>query len=60
MRQSGLPALRLASLSNIRILEQARAEAQSLFDQDPALSRLEHQALAEQVTIFWQQAGELQ
>ena len=58
VRQSGLPALRLASLSNVRVLEQARAEAQSLFEDDPALSKTEHQALAEQVTIFWQEVGD--
>jgi ATP-dependent DNA helicase RecG len=58
IRQSGLPALRMASLSNVRTLEQARAEAQSLFEEDPALSRPEHQALAEQVTAFWNKAGE--
>lgn len=58
VRQSGLPALRLASLSNARILEQARAEALSLFEADPALSRPEHQALSEQVELFWHRAGE--
>ncbi len=58
VRQSGLPALRLASLSNVQILEQARAEAQALFEDDPALSRPENQALAEQVSLFWQAVGE--
>jgi ATP-dependent DNA helicase RecG len=53
VRQSGLPELRLASLSNIRILEQARIEAQALFREDPALSKPEHQPLAEQVARFW-------
>ena len=58
VRQSGLPALRLASLSNVQILEQARAEAQALFEDDPALSMPENQALAEQVSLFWQAVGE--
>jgi ATP-dependent DNA helicase RecG len=54
VRQSGIPALRLAQLSNVRILELARGEAQTIFDQDPTLSQPEHQALAEQVSRFWQ------
>jgi ATP-dependent DNA helicase RecG len=58
VRQSGLPTLRLASLSNVHTLEQARAEAKALFEQDPTLSQPEHQPLAEQVARFWQAAGE--
>jgi ATP-dependent DNA helicase RecG len=49
-----MPTLRLARLSNVHILEQARAEAQTLFEQDPTLSLPEHQALADQVSRFWQ------
>jgi ATP-dependent DNA helicase RecG len=53
VRQSGLPSLRLASLSNVRVLEQARAEAQAIFQEDPTLSKPEHRALAAQVSRFW-------
>jgi ATP-dependent DNA helicase RecG len=59
VRQSGLPALRLASLSNVQILEQARAEARALFRGDPTLSQPEHRLLAEQLSSFWQEKGEL-
>ncbi len=59
VRQSGLPALRLANLSNVQVLEEARAEALALFDQDPALEQPEHRPLAEQVARFWQEKGEL-
>jgi len=59
VRQSGLPALRLASLSNVAILEQARAEAQALFREDPSLSRSAHALLREQVSLFWERAGDL-
>jgi ATP-dependent DNA helicase RecG len=59
VRQSGLPALRLASLSNVQILEQARAEAQTLFQDDPKLSKPEHELLGEQVGRFWEGRGEL-
>ena len=58
-RQSGLPALRLASLSNVAILEQARAEAQALFKEDPTLSNPEHLLLGEQVSRFWKDKGDL-
>jgi ATP-dependent DNA helicase RecG len=59
VRQSGLPALRLANLSNVAILEQARAEAQALFELDPSLSLPEHRPLGEQVSRFWKDKGEL-
>jgi len=59
IRQSGLPELRLASLSNVQVLEQARSEAQLLFSSDPTLSQPEHRLLAEKVTLFWQSKGEL-
>jgi ATP-dependent DNA helicase RecG len=58
VRQSGLPALRLASLSNLKVLEQARAEAQTIFRDDPTLSEPEYQPLSEQVARFWQGKGE--
>jgi ATP-dependent DNA helicase RecG len=59
VRQSGLPALRLASLSNIAILEQARAEAQTLFQEDPSLKKAEHLLLGEQVSRFWKDKSDL-
>jgi ATP-dependent DNA helicase RecG len=59
IRQSGLPSLRLASLSDVRTLEQARSEALTLFRKDPALSQPEHQALKEQVARFWRVTADL-
>jgi ATP-dependent DNA helicase RecG len=59
VRQSGLPALRLARLSNVQILEQARGEALKIFEKDPALSEEGHQPLAEQVARFWEGKGNL-
>lgn len=58
-RQSGLPELRWAKLSDIRTLELARQEAQILFAQDPELTLPEHQLLARKVAEFWQGRGEL-
>jgi ATP-dependent DNA helicase RecG len=59
VRQSGLPTLRLASLSNVKILEEARAEAQAIYERDQILSRPEHKLLAEQVAQFWEGYGDL-
>jgi ATP-dependent DNA helicase RecG len=58
-RQSGLPDLRLAGLGDVRILEQARNEAQTLFREDPDLSKPEHRLLARKVKEFWRGEGDL-
>ena len=58
-RQSGLPDLKLAQVGDTPILEQARAEAKTLFREDPDLSRPEHRLLAHKLEQFWQQAGDL-
>jgi ATP-dependent DNA helicase RecG len=58
-RQSGLPDLKLAGLGDVRILEQARNEAQALFREDPDLSKPEHRLLARKVTEFWRGEGDL-
>lgn len=57
-RQSGLPSLKLVRLSDRQLLEQARAEAKHIFDQDPGLDQTEHATLAEHVTRLWSQASE--
>ncbi len=58
-RQSGLPDLRLAKLSDTRILEEARRQALRIFERDPDLTSPEHALLAEQVREFWQHRGDL-
>jgi len=58
-RQSGLPPLHLAQLSDVRTLEAAREEAKRLFEEDPELSRPEHRPLREQVAQFWHGHGDL-
>ena len=52
-RQSGLPDLRLAQLADVRMLEKAREEAARLLEEDPGLSRPEHENLREQVDAIW-------
>jgi ATP-dependent DNA helicase RecG len=58
-RQSGLPDLRIAKLSDVKYLEEARETAQQLFDQDPELKAPELQMLAEKVNAFWKGKGDL-
>jgi len=57
-RQSGIPDLRMAKLSDIALLELARREAISLFAKDPELKKPEHTNLAKELARVWPQAGE--
>jgi ATP-dependent DNA helicase RecG len=52
-RQSGIPDLRMAQVSDVHLLEQARKEAQILYEMDPLLELPEHSLLAEQANEFW-------
>ncbi|MBS1252631.1 MAG: ATP-dependent DNA helicase RecG [Anaerolineales bacterium] len=58
-RQSGLPDLRAAKLSDVDILETARAEALEIFRRDADLSAPEHALLRAHVDAFWQGEGDL-
>ncbi|NOZ50894.1 MAG: ATP-dependent DNA helicase RecG [Chloroflexi bacterium] len=58
-RQSGLPDLRLAQLSDARLLEAARREAETLLDHDPDLTQPPHQLLGQRTAEFWSQKNEL-
>jgi len=57
-RQSGLPDLRMARLSDVALLELARSVAIKLFEKDPALEKPEHNSLAKELARVWQQGGE--
>ena len=53
-RQSGYgTALRMASITDVVLIEKARAQAQRLFDQDADLQKPEHALLAETLQRFW-------
>lgn len=53
-RQSGyVTSLRMASLSDLPLIEKARSFAQRLFEQDPYLQRPEHAPLVEALQRFW-------
>jgi ATP-dependent DNA helicase RecG len=53
-RQAGFAtSLRMASLSDIPLIEKAREQAKALFERDPELQNPEHILLAEALTRFW-------
>jgi ATP-dependent DNA helicase RecG len=52
-RQSGFAELRTARLTDIRLIEKARREAQNLFAADPELAQPENQLLAKELARFW-------
>ncbi len=52
-RQSGLPDLRMAKLSDVALLELARKEAERLFTQDRHLKNPEHSLLAKELARVW-------
>ncbi|MEM7532248.1 MAG: ATP-dependent DNA helicase RecG [Chloroflexota bacterium] len=56
-RQSGLPELRMAHLSDLDTLSTAREAAKKLYDQDPHLDN--HPQLYRQVRRFWQGHGDV-
>jgi len=56
-RQSGLPDLRMAKLSDIALLELARSEAIKLFEIDPGLQKTEHHLLSKELARVWSAEG---
>ena len=52
-RQSGLPDLRMAKLSDVTLLEEARRDAQHLFQIDPDLKLPAHQLLKQELNRVW-------
>ena len=58
-RQSGLPVLKVASLSDVDTLELARREAVALFKRDGHLKDPENADVAERLSDFWDSLAEL-
>jgi ATP-dependent DNA helicase RecG len=52
-RQSGLPDLRVAKLTDTKLIQLAKDEATRMLDEDAELERPEHSALGEQVRKLW-------
>jgi len=57
-RQSGLPDLKMARLSDTRLLELARSEARILFEKDPGLAAVENELLALEYRRIWRKSIE--
>ncbi|MCB0198078.1 MAG: DNA helicase RecG, partial [Anaerolineae bacterium] len=58
-RQSGLPDLKLVQLTDVKLLELAREEAQIIFEKDENLDQPQHRLLARQVENFWNNKSDL-
>jgi ATP-dependent DNA helicase RecG len=56
-RQSGLPDLKMARISDTALLELARAEATKLFQMDPGLKKPEHRLLAAELMKVWKSSS---
>jgi ATP-dependent DNA helicase RecG len=54
VRQSGLPELHMADLSDTPMIEMTRNLAATLWEGDPYLRKAEHSALRERMHNFWQ------
>ena len=54
VRQSGVPALQIADLSDTPLIELSRSLATRLWESDPYLKKPEHKALREKMHLFWQ------
>ena len=53
-RQSGYASsLRMASITDVKLIEKARTQAQNIFENDPDLSQSDHALLAETLGRFW-------
>ena len=52
-RQSGLPDLRMAKLSDVALLELARKEAERLFTEDRHLKKPQHALLVKELARVW-------
>lgn len=57
-RQSGLPELKMAQLTDMELLAITQKEAGKIVESDPWLEKPEHQALANEVARLWKRAGE--
>jgi len=56
-RQSGLPDLKMARISDVTLLEKARSEANCLFQKDPELVMPEHRRLNMELARIWPLEG---
>jgi ATP-dependent DNA helicase RecG len=58
-KQSGLPDLKVAQLTDVQLLEEARQVANEIFESDPEFTRPENQLLKKGMDDFWKGEGDL-
>lgn len=59
-RQAGYAStLKMASITDVKLIEKAREQAQALFERDPELNQPEHALLAEAFERFWTGKGDV-
>jgi ATP-dependent DNA helicase RecG len=51
-KQSGLPGLKVARLTDVKLIELTRGEAARMLDEDPGLTRPEHHTLNQRVAVL--------
>lgn len=54
-RQAGFADLKLANITDVRLIEKARRFAQEVFERDPDLSSPQHAALRTKLADFWEE-----
>ncbi len=52
-RQSGFADLKMAKITDIRLIEKARNAAEMLFEDDPLLEKTENALLLQKFQSFW-------
>jgi ATP-dependent DNA helicase RecG len=58
-RQSGLPALKLATLGDLETIQKARHVAQEIIEEDADLSSSQHRPLQQAVRRFWAESADI-
>jgi ATP-dependent DNA helicase RecG len=58
-RQSGFPDLKLASVTDLQLIQAAREAARRFFETDPELASPDNRLLAGRVAEFWKGEGEV-
>jgi len=58
-RQSGLPDLQLAAVTDVPLIKAAREAAKSFFETDPELANPDHRLLAQHVARLWRGEGDV-
>jgi ATP-dependent DNA helicase RecG len=53
-QQSGYSELKMASITDVKLIEKARSFAQKLFDEDPGLEKDEHRWITRTLDRFWE------